>query len=61
MSRTWRKSESDYSQDYKNRRNKRKQKANSHYDDIASDYERFSDDRNNRKSNRYYDLDTDTD
>ena len=63
MSRTWRKSESDYShsQDYKNRRNKRRQKANSHYEDIASDYERFSRDRNSRNSNQYYDLDTDSD
>lgn len=59
MSRTWRKGESDYnhSQDYKNRRNKRKEKANSHYSDEVSSPR----DNNNRNPNRYYELDTDLD
>ena len=61
MSRTWRKGESDYGQDYKNRRNKRREKANSHYSDIDEDYQRRSGDRGFRNSNRYYDLDTDSD
>jgi hypothetical protein len=61
MSRTWRRDDSGRKQDRDLRREKKKQKANSHYEDIASDYERFANDRNSRNSNRYYDLDTDTD
>lgn len=61
MSRTWRRDDSGRKQDRDLRREKKKQKANSHYGDIASDYEEWSKDRGNRKANRYYDLDTDTD
>jgi hypothetical protein len=61
MSRTFRKDERTGRRPEDARRNKRREKANSHYDNIADDYKKWCDERGQRNSNRYYDLDTDTD
>lgn len=62
MSRTFRRDESGRkSQD--TRRAKKREKANSHYSDLAEDYKKFCEERGNRRSNQYqtFDLDTDAD
>lgn len=62
MSRTFRKDDSGRRPE-DTRRNKRRAKANSHYNDIVEDYQKWCDDRGRRvnKYSEYYDLDTDTD
>lgn len=61
MSRTFRKDERTGRRPEDSRRNKRREKANSHYGDLVDDYQKWCDERGHRKSNQYYDLDTDTD
>lgn len=63
MSRTWRRDDSGRKNHGDNRRNKRREKANSHYSDnfdVGEEYRKWCDNRG-RKTNSYYDLDTDED
>lgn len=63
MSRTFRRDERTGRRPEDARRNKRRQKANSHYSDTLDDYQDWSNTRGRKVNNysKYFDLDTDTD